>query len=442
MNAYRKGYRVACGLVACLLLSPSVSAAELTLEQAVEQALAQDLWLDSSRYNEVAKQAMAEAAGALPDPKISLTLANMPTDGFDFGQEGMSQFSLAISQTLPRGATLELAQRRFGQEAELQPLRRQERRAQVRLQVSQLWLEAWRARESLQLIDANRELFEQLQDVATSSYVTALGGTRQQDVVRARLELTQLDDKIHRLKQQHDTLIGRLSEWLAAASASNPKLIDVRIADVDPALELERRLPVATARESRARFFIQHPSVVLFDQQIDLAQTDITLAKQSYKPAWGLTASYGYRGDDPAGQDRADLVTLGVSMEMPLFSTRRPDAQVTSNVSRAQAIRTDRLLKLRQLLAAHDSSMAALERLNQRLSLYRRQLLPQTALAAEAALNAYTQDAGDFAEVVRARIAELNTRLAEIEIVAEQQEQIAQLNYLLTQVRQEEMEYE
>jgi hypothetical protein len=127
---------------------------------------------------------------------------------------------------------------------------------------------------------------------------------------------------------------------------------------------------------------------------------------------------------------------------MPLFSTRRPDAQVTSNVSRAQAIRTDRLLKLRQLLAAHDSSMAALERLNQRLSLYRRQLLPQTALAAEAALNAYTQDAGDFAEVVRARIAELNTRLAEIEIVAEQQEQIAQLNYLLTQVRQEEMEYE
>ena len=106
---------------------------------------------------------------------------------------------------------------------------------------------------------------------------------------------------------------------------------------------------------------------------------------------------------------------------------------------RAEVVRTERLLKLRQLLAAHDTSMAALQRLNERLSLYRKQLLPQTAQAAEAALNAYTRDVGDFAEVVRARIAELNARLAEIEIMAEQQKQVAQLNYLMTQVRQEEM---
>jgi outer membrane protein TolC len=439
MNAYRKGHRVACGLFACLLLGTTASAAELTLEQAVDQALAEDIWLTSSRHNEAAKQAMAGGAGALPDPKISLALANMPTDSFDFGQEGMTQFALGISQMLPRGATLELKEQRFSQEAELQPLMRQERRAQVRLQVSQLWIDAWRARESLQLIHGNRRLFEQLQDVATSSYAVALGRTRQQDVVRAQLELTQLDDKIHRLELQHDTLRSRLSEWLAASSDQEPRLTEVRLAKVDPALQLDRRLPVQTEGDGRARFFIQHPSVVLIDQQINLAQTDIGLAEQSYKPAWGVSASYGYRGDDPMGQDRADLFTLGVSMEMPLFSSRRPDAEVASATSRSEAVRTDRLLKLRQLLAAHDTSMAALQRLNERLSLYRKQLLPQTTQAAEAALNAYTRDAGDFAEVVRARIAELNARLAEIEILAEQQKQIAQLNYLMTRVRQEEM---
>jgi len=126
-------------------------------------------------------------------------------------------------------------------------------------------------------------------------------------------------------------------------------------------------------------------------------------------------------------------------MEVPLFSTRRQDGEVASAASRAEVVRTERLLKLRQLLAAHDTSMAALQRLNERLSLYRTQLLPQTAQAAEAALNAYTRDVGDFAEVVRVRIAELNARLAEIEIMAEQQKQVAQLNYLMTQVRQEEM---
>jgi len=430
------------GLAASLLLSSYIHAAELTLEQVVDQALANDIWLSSSHHNETAKRAMADAAGALPDPKISLALANMPTDSFDFGQEGMTQFALGISQMLPRGDTLELKEQRFSQEAHLQPLMRLERRAQVRMQVSQLWIDAWRARESLTLIQRNRRLFKQLEDVATSSYMVGLGKTQQQDVVRAQLELTQLEDKISRLDLQYDTLRGRLSEWLAAARERSTGLVDVaavEIAAQPPALVLDRQLQSESGEDSRARFFLQHPSVVLFDRQIEVAQTDIRLAEQSYKPAWGVSASYGYRGDDPMGQDRADLFSLGVSMEVPLFSTRRQDGEVASAASRAEVVRTERLLKLRQLLAAHDTSMAALQRLNERLSLYRKQLLPQTAQAAEAALNAYTRDVGDFAEVVRARIAELNARLAEIEIMAEQQKQVAQLNYLMTQVRQEEM---
>ena len=79
----------------------------------------------------------------------------------------MTQFALGISQMLPRGDTLELKEQRFSQEAHLQPLMRLERRAQVRMQVSQLWIDAWRARESLTLIQRNRRLFKQLEDVAT-----------------------------------------------------------------------------------------------------------------------------------------------------------------------------------------------------------------------------------------------------------------------------------
>lgn len=442
MKTIRKDHLTGWRLAAGLLLSTSLSAAEVTLDQSVERALAADLWLTSSQHNESAKHAMADAARQLPDPKISIAFANMPTDSFDFGQEGMTQFALGVSQMLPRGDTLALKAQRFSQEASLQPLMRQERRARVRMQVSQLWVEAWRARESLTLIHRNRRLFEQLEDVATSSYMVALSKTQQQDVVRAQLELTQLDDKISRLELQYDTLRSRLSEWLAAADKNSMGLADatlVEIANEAPALALDRQLPDSDTVQNRARFFLQHPSIVLFDQQVEVAQTDIHLAEQSYKPAWGLSAKYGYRDDDPMGRDRADLFSLGVSMEVPLFSTRRQDGEVASAASRAEAVRTERLLKLRQLLATHDTATAALKRLNERLSLYREQLLPQTRQAAEAALNAYTRDVGDFAEVVRARIAELNARLAEIEIMAEQQKQVSQLNYLMTRVRQEEM---
>ena len=51
---------------------------------------------------------------------------------------------------------------------------------------------------------------------------------------------------------------------------------------------------------------------------------------------------------------------------------------------------------------------------------------------AEASLSAYTNDDGDFAEVVRARIAELNARIDALDIEIERLKTIAQLNYFFT----------
>ena len=48
---------------------------------------------------------------------------------------------------------------------------------------------------------------------------------------------------------------------------------------------------------------------------------------------------------------------------------------------------------------------------------------------AEASLSAYTRDDGDFAEVVRARIAELNARIEALDIDIARLQTITQLNY-------------
>jgi hypothetical protein len=48
---------------------------------------------------------------------------------------------------------------------------------------------------------------------------------------------------------------------------------------------------------------------------------------------------------------------------------------------------------------------------------------------AEASLNAYTNDDGDFAEVVRARIAELNANIDYLNINVDRLKTIAALNY-------------
>ena len=51
---------------------------------------------------------------------------------------------------------------------------------------------------------------------------------------------------------------------------------------------------------------------------------------------------------------------------------------------------------------------------------------------AEASLTAYTNDDGDFAEVVRSRIAELNAQIDALNIAVDRQKTISQLNYFFT----------
>ncbi|MFT5547788.1 TolC family protein, partial [Rheinheimera aquimaris] len=164
----------------------------LKLEQAVALAVDADPWLTGSQFTQEALNDEAIAAATLPDPRMSLMAGNFPVDSFDINQEGMTQLSVGISQMFPRGDSLSLTRRQKQQLAEQHPLLRLDRRAKVGATVSQLWLEVFKAQESIRLIEQDRALFEQLVDAAKAGYSSALGRARQQDVIRAQLELTRL----------------------------------------------------------------------------------------------------------------------------------------------------------------------------------------------------------------------------------------------------------
>ncbi|MED5523712.1 MAG: TolC family protein [Pseudomonadota bacterium] len=402
----------------------------LTLEEAVTLAIDADPWLTGSQYTQQALTEEATAAATLPDPRMSLMAGNFPVDTFDLNQEAMTQLSVGISQMFPRGDSLALAKRQKQQLAEQHPLLRLDRRFKVTTTVTQLWLEAFKAQESIRLIEQDRALFEQLVDAAEASYSSALGRARQQDVIRAQLELTRLEDRLTMLGQQRQVAAMRLSEWIGAPATAP-------LAPVLPTASLVRPLSVPTIEQAsesvRYEWIRHHPALRALDQRIDATQTGIDLAKQKYKPEWGLSAQYGYRDSDPMGRDRADLFSVGVTFDLPIFTGNRQDKEVSAAINRTEAIKTEKHLLGRKLMAELETASVQLERLNERQALYVNQLLPQMAEQAEASLAAYNNDDGDFAEAVRARIAELNAKIDALAIAVERQKIIAQINYLLAE---------
>ena len=130
------------------------------------------------------------------------------------------------------------------------------------------------------------------------------------------------------------------------------------------------------------------------------------------------------------GRSRADLFSVGVTFDLPIFTENRQDKEVQSAISKTEAVKTEKLLLLRKLLGSYSSAKGRLQRLKDRQNLYKSKLLPQIQDQAEASLTAYTNDDGDFAEVVRSRIAVLNAEIDELTIDVEEQKLNLELNYL------------
>jgi outer membrane protein TolC len=370
---------------------------------------------------------------------MNVGFANLPTDTFNFDQEAMTQFKVGVTQMIPRGDSAELAQKRLYLLGSQQPHMRQDRRARVAVTVSRLWLDTFKATETIRLIEQDRELFEHLVDVAQSSYSTAVGKTRQQDLIRAQLELTRLDDRLTVLHEHLETSRARLGEWLYPRATGG----GVQWAINGPGWpQLTETLPVlllsqpdlldttaqVTAQEI-ATYLVQHPAILSIDAKINASDTSIRLAEQNYKPEWKLNASYGYRDEAPSGMDRADFFSVGVAFDLPLFTGNRQDQQVQSAIASTEAVRTERALALRNMVAGVETQRARLTRLEQRQELYRFRLLSEMHEQAEASLTAYTNDDGDFSEVVRARIAELNAGIEALDIDVERLKTIQQINY-------------
>jgi outer membrane protein TolC len=416
-SANRRRHQVALASL-CLLISGA--AVGLSLDRAINLAQANDPWLHGSQLRESALAAEAISASTLPDPILSFGAANLPTDSFDFRQEGMTQASIGITQRLPRGNSRELMGKKKRQLGQQQAMLRADRQAKVAATVSQLWLEGYRAEQSMALIERTRPLFEQLLTLSRSNYGAGLARAGQQDIISAELALSRLDDRLLMLQQQRDTARDQLSEWLgteAITAFSTDTFRDIRIRDIK-----DRRL--ASALQA-------HPAIRAIEQTIAVAQSDVALRQEQYKAEWAVNAKYAHRADDPLGNDRADLFSIGVSVDLPLFTAKRQDQNLSAAQARAEANRTDKALLLRKMMANLKTQFNRLQGIDERLTLYNSRLLREARKQVSVNLNAYQNDKGDFREVIQAQIDALNVDIDALNLRIDRQKTSVNIAYLL-----------
>ncbi len=390
----------------------------VTLRDLVSAALRTDPWLTRSHAEERARRNAAISAGALPDPKLSLAVANLPTDSFEFSQEPMSQVVVGFSQAFPAGKTRSLRREKMLQMGDMNPIERAVREAQLQRQMTALWLKAAFATLSIDLINDNHALFVQLLDVTRAGYSSTVRRVNQQDVIRAELELTGLEERVMRLTQQREESIQQLRQWVP---------ISQTLDTMDWSLD---QVTVSTAVHDTT--LLQHPEVLLIDQQARVLRVDRQLADEEKRPGWSLNTSYAHRDTDFNGRELPDFVSVGVTLDLPLFTSGRQDQNIAAASERISALESTRLLKLRELQARLADAGVTSVQLQDQHRLYREKLLPQIDSLSQSTLDAYGSDRADFADVMRAYITRLNASINKLRIETELAERRNELIYLTT----------
>ena len=397
------------------------SSSVLSLNSVLSKVLQNDYQLVRSNIDAQSFLAEAESKDVLPDPVFFAAMQNIPTDTFDLDQEAMTQFRIGVKQMFPKGDSLALNKKIVLHNHAEQYLQQKQRALKLRQQTEIAWFEAWYWQKSKMLIEEDRIFLTQMLDFMQSVY--QLGGNNQSDLIGADLELIKLDEKILEADRSYQIFRHELN------TLANEVLYDARLSANMSELPFHE-LPSVSVLYS---LLSTHPEFLILDENITQLSEKVALSEQDYEPQWGVEVSYGYRQDMPNGNDRADLLTAGLSVQLPLFS-KSQKSQTVRSIKYKQASVENKRLELLQKVRFDLENMAQQYRttLAQR-QLYENQILPTLAKQKESAIQSYESDKGDFRVVTDLYLKEQSTKIKLQRLQVNEQILISKMNYWLRQ---------
>lgn len=388
------------GFVVCLLWTVSVwsvraletstaSAVEspggqTQLESLVSEALEHnpDLQAAEARWRMIEHKVIP--AGSLDDPRLSFALSNYPIDSFSGDETPMTGKEIQISQMLPFPGKLAAREEMAGQQALWYRGAYEDARLQLVQQVKDAWYRLYFQERAIRITRENIDILRDFVRLTETRYEVGTG--LQQDVLKAQVERSKLQDKLFNLEQQRTTVLADLNRLL-----SRPADTPLSLPDGVSVTAIGADLPVLLqhARSNR-------PLFDAYAAMIDRYQAQRTLAKLDYYPDFNLFVGYRQREDIPGDPvEGSDFVSAGVSINLPLWQGKRRESAAEADSALRMA--RNQLQDFRNRVDFTISDQYAQVRKNRDLvALYQTGIIPQAEQSFEASLAAYQVGDTDF----------------------------------------------
>ncbi len=381
-----------------LATSPSLAAAEDTAGSLAAEALGANPTLDARRAQVEQLSAMAQVAGAWPDPMLAIELSNVPTSSFALGGHGMSGVQLRASQTT-RPLRWSSMQHELGDaQTEVAQQALVEAEWQLGATVERLY---WRLTLSRLLRAVTEEHLARTQELHSAVLARyEVGKAGQHAVLRLEVLRDRLADSLDDFERTDAVLTAALTR--ATGRTAGAFETPTEIAPLSP--------PPDGAWAGLAQ--THRPELARMQAQVRQHEAAAQLARNEGMPDLSFWLGYRVRTFTGASDSGTDLVSAGLSVPLGLNSSRKASGLAAAHLHSAEGSRAAYAAELDRIDEQLASVTARWHRAFSKAGTYDIGLLPAARATLDTTLSDYTLDKADFASLYDAQVVLLDLERA------------------------------
>ncbi|ELX08338.1 putative outer membrane cation efflux protein [Janthinobacterium sp. HH01] len=320
----------------------------------------------------------------------------------------MTMRRVGISQELTRADKLHWRSTRLEREADKAQAQKDVALAAIQRDTAISWLDVYYTEQMADAVAKQAVLSRQEIEAAEAIYRGGRGS--QADILAARSALLTLDDRGSEIGRRLRVAQTMLARWTGGAVAV------VGAPDIDSI-----RLDLASLDSDLSH----HPQIAVLNRQEDIAQAEVNLAQANRRTDWSVEVAFQQRGSA-----YSNMVSIGISVPLQWDRKNRQDRELAAKLAMVEQTKAERDEMLRDHVAGTRALVAEWQSGKERVSRYKREVLPLAGERSQVVLAAYRGGKATLAEVLAARRSETEARMQVLQLELDTARLWAQLNFL------------
>lgn len=376
----------------------------------VEKALKQNPQIEAAKYRYEASKARIPQASSLEDPRFEYKYDKM-TASMDAVMEGKTapMRTLGVSQEIPFPTKLILRSQIAVKGSQIAYQEYKEKEREVISRLKSFYADLAFIYKSIGITEQNKAFLEQLAKSAGNQY--SLGKSRQEDTLKAQLEIAKMESELIMLEQKRQVTQAKINVLLnqdASTELGGPDLIE------DRGLKFDLEELNKSARENR-------PELRAFKFALERARKTYSLAKQEYLPDFMLKYERMVRDNELT--EWAGMA--GISL--PIWFWQKQNFNVKEMRKELKAMEAEFTDRSNMTLLEVKEAFSEFEALKKLAILYKTTYVPQAEQLLKSSSAGYEANQADFLSLLDSERMVLEFKLDYFKVLIDLEISLAEL---------------